>query len=109
MSVAIKQCPLGKGIFATEFIVENQIVWTLEGVPVDKPTRSTIYIGNGQHVDDPYGIYFNHSFNPNCKIDGRRVLSLVDIQKGDELTFDYTINEPKIASPFEVSDGRWVK
>ena len=108
MSVEIRDCVYGKGLFVTTSYKTGDVLWTLKGIPVDTPTKTTIYIGNSEHVDDPLGIYFNHSFEPNCRIEGRSVVAMKDIEKDEHLTFDYTKNEPCIASPFK-ANGRWVK
>jgi len=109
MSVEIKDCVFGKGVFAVRSFEPDELIWNLGGEPVNEPTRTTIYIGNGEHVDDPYGIYFNHSFEPNCKIQGRSVFALKDIEKNTHLTFNYLENEPTISTPFQVNGGRWVQ
>ena len=64
------------------------------------PTRTSIHVGNSVHVEDPVGIYINHSCNPTCKVVGAQVISIVSLSKGDEVTFDYLQNEVSIAAPF---------
>jgi hypothetical protein len=82
------------------------MVWTLQGVATAKRTRTTIQIAPNEHVDDPLGVYFNHSFNPNCRIEGRVVIALRDIEVGEHLVFDYTTNEDSIAPiPLRVTRG----
>lgn len=95
---------LGKGLYATIPYIRNKIVFTLSGIEYDKPTRETIHIGNNSHIYDQYGIYMNHSFNPTTFINNYDVIAKVDINIGDELTFDYNQTEINMASPF-VSDG----
>ena len=50
------------------------------------------------------GQYINHSFQPTCKIDGFTVRALRDVMFGEEITFDYTLNESFISSPFVCKD-----
>ena len=106
--IAIRKCAYGKGLFATRFIPKAQIVWTLQGDATEQ-SRTTIHVGNDQHVNDPFGIYFNHSFAPNCKIVERDVIAIRNISKNEHLTFDYMQNEPVIVFKFQTSCGRWVK
>lgn len=108
MSIQIRDCEFGKGIFAMKSFKSDELIWKLVGEPVSIPTRTTIYIGNDEHVDDPYGIYFNHSFEPNCKIEGRCVIAIKDIENNSHLTFNYLDSELTISTPFQVSSGRWV-
>ena len=65
-----------------------------------EPTRTSIQLREGLHVEDEVGQYINHSFMPTCKIDGFVVRAVKDIVYGEEITFDYTLNEDFIASPF---------
>ena len=41
------------------------------------------------------------SFQPNTKIDGKNVVALRDINKGEELHFNYNDNETSMTCPFE--------
>ena len=78
----------------------NFIIHKLEGDIKDKPTRTSIQIYKNKHIEDKFGIYMNHSFDPNCKIHNSCIQSIKDIKKGDELTFNYNENETKMACPF---------
>tara|TARA_R110001592_G_scaffold237997_3_gene497348 strand:- start:806 stop:1162 length:357 start_codon:yes stop_codon:yes gene_type:complete len=64
------------------------------------PTRTSIHIGNGRHVEDPVGIYINHACKPSCKIDGSSVVAINKLDKGDEITFNYSESELTISTPF---------
>jgi len=59
------------------------------------------------HIDHPIGRFLNHSCDPTAFVD--RKLNLLrankDIQIGDMITFDYSINESVIAAPFECRCG----
>lgn len=88
------------GLYATQSYVKGQIVFVLSGKIFSNPTRETIYVGNGIHVHDPFGIYINHSFSPSVRIDSYNVIAARDINDGDEITFDYNQNEIQMASPF---------
>ena len=59
------------------------------------------------HVTDKYGSYINHSFDPNTKIVGNKVVAIKNIFKNDEITFNYNESEIDMSEPF-MSDGIYV-
>ena len=98
----------GQGIVATKDYQENEVIYELNGEILDHPTKYSIEIGENKHIIDKYGIYLNHSFNPNIKIDGIKLIALKFIKKNDELSFNYNDNETKMNSPFYDGD-KYVK
>jgi hypothetical protein len=106
MEIANSKFVDGKGLFATKKYLKNEIIFKLEGKIYDYPTRETIYIGNSKHIYDEFGIYINHSFDPNVWIshENHSVVALSDIDIGDELTFNYNDNEINMANPFVVEN-----
>lgn len=92
-----------KGLFSTEKYKKGDIVYILSGEVYSEPTRETIHIGNNKHIYDKYGIYMNHSFNPNICINERSLVALCDIQIDDELFFNYNETETNMANPFYVN------
>ena len=99
----------GKGLFSENVYVYGDIIHRLEGPIYNKPSRTTIEIGEGKHIDDEYGIYMNHSFNPSCKIENRCIVALNNINIGDELTFNYNENESSMSCPFiDVESNKYV-
>jgi len=93
----------GLGLHSTSFHKKGDIIFTLTGSINTYPTRESIYIGNGEHIYDEWGIYMNHSFTPTTRIDGVNVYALDDIQSGAELSFNYNDNEITMAAPFDVN------
>ena len=91
------------GLFATKKYTKGEKVHTLIGEIYDKPTRETIRIGYGRHIYDNYGIFINHSFNPNIEIYENEIIALHDINIDDELVFNYNENEGTMANPFYVN------
>lgn len=103
-------------------------VLRLAGRVVDAPTRFTVELGEGRHLDatpsssdrermerSPW-LFLNHACEPNTRLageDGRSLLALEDIAVGDELSFDYEANESHMAEPFVCAcgacDGRLVR
>lgn len=96
-----------KGLFATKKYFKDDIVHVLTGEIFDKPTRETIHIGNNKHIYDDYGIFINHSFNPNIYVCKDKFIALCDININDELFFNYNETETTMAEPFYV-DGNIV-
>jgi hypothetical protein len=94
----------GDGLFSTKKYKIGETVYILSGNTYDKPTRETIHIGNNQHIYDKYGIYINHSFNPNIYVKGYELIALRDIEISDELFFNYNDTEINMANPFYVND-----
>ena len=94
----------GCGLFSTENYNSGDLIRRLEGPIVNKPTRTSIEISEGSHIEDKYGIYMNHSFNPSCKIHHGFIVAIKDIKEGDELTFNYNENETEMTCPFTDRD-----
>ncbi|MEC9054658.1 MAG: SET domain-containing protein-lysine N-methyltransferase [Verrucomicrobiota bacterium] len=87
----------------------GELVYTVQGEASTTRTRESIEVGKGQHVEDAYALYLNHSFAPNLRLEGRRMYALDNIAEGEELTFNYLETESEIASPFVCHDtGRTV-
>jgi hypothetical protein len=59
------------------------------------------YIGEGVHLDCPLGRYLNHSFTPNTRIHGDKVVALGEVPADTELTYNYNESESAgMAEPF---------
>ena len=97
----------GSGLFSKIMLEEGATVFSLCLDRVwSHPTRESIELRPGVHVDDPFGAYMNHNCKPNTKIDsGGCVVALTHISPGDELTFDYNTTESSVAFPFTTSEG----
>ena len=93
----------GLGLHSTTSHTKSDLIFTLTGKIYTKPLRETIYIGNGEHIYDEYGIFMNHSFTPTTYIDGVNVYASEDIQPGTELSFNYNESEIEMAAPFDVN------
>ena len=103
--VKLSETAQGNGLFANKAYSAGSVVLTLSGEVLNRPTKYSVHIGNGEHIeDDGVGINMNHSFTPTTCIQGRNVVALVDIVAGDEITFDYNSTELEMTAPFEV-DG----
>lgn len=103
MEIKNSKITLDKGLFATKKYKLGEIVHVLDGKIFDYPTRETIHIGNNKHIYDEYGIFINHSFNPNIIIDKNKMIALKDIDIDEELSFNYNDSEINMANKFYVN------
>ncbi len=98
----------GKGIFAKRDIKKGEIVFLIKGQKIkflinnEKQAKiaglNWVGIGKNEWIDPiKHCIYFNHSCEPNSAIKGKvTVVALRNIKKGEEVAFDYSLNEADI-------------
>ncbi len=81
---------------------KGDVVLCLNGPIVDRPTRTSIELGEGMHVEDELGRFVNHSSDPTCVVDRKDSLlrAARSLRVGDEITFDYNENETHVVCPF---------
>ena len=67
----------------------------------------TIEVGNGQHVLHLMGAFVDHACEPSCYVDKilNTVTAIRNIEPGENITFDYSISEEIINSPFSCLCG----
>jgi len=95
----------GKGVFANQdFAAGERILAIDDSHVVDDPSKLTAYqnkyqcdwLKNKIVLMQPPERYINHSCNPNSYVKTirgiRTLLAMKDIQKGEEITYDYAIN-----------------
>ena len=58
------------GLICTVHVPQYARVFCLEGSISDRPTKESIHVGNNVHIVDNFGQYMQHSFSPNCTIQG---------------------------------------
>ena len=75
-------------------------IYRIRGEACSQRSRESIQVAPGQHVEDAYALYLNHSFTPNLRLDGRLFFAARDIEPGEELTFNYLETESRISAPF---------
>ena len=97
----------GKGVFATTDIKKKEIICIMNGRRISIPELKKAYSSGKARIDDPFQIgdksymilnkpynYFNHSCSPNAGIKGKSTMfALRKIEKGEEITFDYSTTE----------------
>ncbi len=72
----------------------------LEGTLTNIRTYTSIQVDEDLHVEHEAARYINHSFAPNCTILDFKLIATEDILAGEDILFDYTMNEDEIAAPF---------
>lgn len=93
----------GLGAFTTADIKKGRILFKLKGEILSHPTRTSVQIGKNKHIEDKLAGFMNHSCRANAKLLKRKqqFVSLRNIPKGEEITFNYNKNEARLASPFK--------
>ncbi len=92
------------GIYATQTYKIGDIVRVMVGKMSNMPTQKSMHIGDNMHLEDEFGKYINHSFDPNIKVESNKLIAIKDINIYDEITFNYNDSELEMACPFE-DDG----
>jgi uncharacterized protein len=101
----------GEGIFAGEDIKKGEYIFTVKGEIIKKKIKNQLdsnkFLGlRCLGIDkntwiDPYKTsplyYMNHSCSPNAGIKGKkRFYAIRNINRGEEIVFDYSISEEDI-------------
>jgi hypothetical protein len=92
------------GIYATKTYKTVDVVHVMTGKISNIPTHKSIHIGDNMHLEDDFGKYINHSFDPNVKVVNNKLIAIKDIDIYDEITFNYNDSELEMVYPFE-DDG----
>jgi len=92
--------PGHSGVFAACSFKSGEVVLCLTGPIAEAPSRTSIQIEVGRHIEDEIGSFINHSPAPSCIINGADVIASRDIGVDEEITFDYGKNEDVLACPF---------
>lgn len=93
-------------------ILKNEVVFVLQGEFTDHPSKYSIQIGEGRHLeplpDDLSDVsslirFFNHSCDPSTflNLEDLTVRALRDLEPGEEVTFNYNTTEYDMADPFK--------
>jgi SET domain-containing protein len=95
----------GLGLVAIERIRKNTLIWFEDAIPIKYSLKEIATIDpeiakqcawNGSEFifvpDDPAN-RMNHSCNPNCWYIGDSLYSRIDIEKGEEVNYDYAMEE----------------
>lgn len=104
-------------LVSTKRIVSGTTLFKIEGERTLRPTRYSVQIGDGLHVDldcahdeaEVFDRFFwrfmNHSCNPNARFCSEEVIAARDIEPFEDVTFDYNTTEYEMAEPFDCHCG----
>lgn len=104
-------------LIAMQPIPAGTRLFRIEGVETRKATRYSVQVDAHSHIDmAPSGDdglvlskffwrFLNHSCEPNTRIQFRDVIVLRDIQRGEDVTFNYNTTEYDMAEPFTCHCG----
>lgn len=116
--VEVKECKIGKGVFAKEKILKDELIIDFSTGPgkilKDEEMKKFFDAGydyalqidddalfaatNDKELED--GDFLNHSCNPNCGIkNSLKIVAMRDIEAGEEITFDYAMSE---STPYSI-------
>lgn len=98
-------------VVAKSNIAKGEIITNISGRTTLSPSKYSLQISKTEHLlphssdsKDPICIwrFLNHSCEPNSFIDIQRMtlIALTDIQKDEEVRFNYNTTEFEIATPF---------
>lgn len=112
----IKGSPIeGRGAFATELIKKGELICVMSGEEMsitelkrryaEGVERSTdpLQITDEKYIDldEPF-VLINHSCEPNATLSKKNdLVAIKDIQKGEEITYDYSLSEWSDAHQWE--------
>ena len=98
--MSVRECELGRGLFADRSYRVGEEILRFEGRTVAAHLVSAmgedqcymIQIGPDLYLEpEPPGRYTNHSCRPNAAIkDDCRLVALIDIDKNQQICFDYS-------------------
>lgn len=93
-----------KCVHTSDNIPAHTIILNLKGKIMSTPNVYSIQLGAKKHLNKGNSIddYLNHSCEPNCAMDIHKMalVSIQNINAGDELTINYCATEEKLANPF---------
>jgi hypothetical protein len=102
-------------VIAQRDFAAGDILVHITGEVVRAPTRYTLQVGDGVHIEAlpakeaahgfPSWRFINHSCAPNVRLRGHEMVAKDAIQQGDEVTFDYDTTEWDMSSPFACECG----
>ena len=102
MKLEVKQISQGfKGLFSKGPLEKGDVVLELSRDNTSNvPTRTSIEVSPGVHIEDALATFINHSCTPNCTVVEYSIICIEPIESGDEITFDYNETETCLACPF---------
>jgi len=98
-----------KGLFAKADIARNEVLLTLDGPVSDHPTRFSIQLDDGKHIEgtNDSNAFLNHSCDPNAYLDweGLCLRAKRNIKADEEITYNYMTTDYELYEPFICNCG----
>ena len=96
-----KKSPIhGKGMFAGAFLPKRHVFYEVKFSNTNiqnKPQKRLARVGLNSYLDDPFINFINHACLPSSKLkivkQKATLVSLKNINKGEEITVNYSITE----------------
>ncbi|MCY1081264.1 SET domain-containing protein-lysine N-methyltransferase [Archangium lansingense] len=106
--IAVLDRAEGKCVVTTRAVASGQELLVFDGSLCHEPGKYTLQVDEALHVESPKADwhFINHACAPNARIDlsagpGRaRLIAAVDLEPGQEVTFNYLTTEWDLATPF---------
>ena len=115
--VAVVGSPGSYGVIATAPFAAGDVLFRVEGLTTDRPSRYSVQIDDRRHIevepDTPLDQlparypwrFVNHSCNPSAVLVGSEFLALRAIAVGEAVTYNYNTTELDMAAPFPCHCG----
>ena len=96
--------PLPSGIVVADSRISGQGLFTTRRLVMGTTLGISHYRIDGEYIRTPLGGFFNHADEPNCQrhqvrvkpgYDKWSVMTLEDIEEGEELTLKYKLYDPQ--------------
>ena len=96
--------PLPSGIIVADSQISGQGLFTISRLVMGTTLGISHYRIDGEYIRTPLGGFINHSETPNCQrsqirvkpgFDKWGVMTLEDIEEGEELTLKYKLYDPE--------------
>lgn len=106
-----------RGVVALQPLAPGDVALSVTGVLVRRPSRTSIQVGEGEHMDVQPGLpaqevereypwqFLNHACDANARLVGRDIVAVRAIAPGHEITFNYNATESELAAPFDCRCG----
>lgn len=104
-------------VVAMRAVAAGEVLLTIEGEVVARPSRTSVQVSEREHVDVPATWtleevlarapwrFLNHACEPSAWVRGREVVALRPLAPFEEVTFDYATTEASMATPFRCRCG----
>ena len=96
--------PLPSGLTIADSRISGQGLFTTRRLVIGTSLGISHYRIDGEYIRTPLGGFINHADEPNCQrhqirvkpgFDKWSIMTLDDIEEGDELTLKYKLYDPK--------------